>query len=48
MQLMMRRRLWQVRGEIRGVQIEAALVRIRGVINDPYSDQQLATAILML
>ncbi|MFJ7111121.1 DUF2388 domain-containing protein [Pseudomonas sp. NPDC098740] len=35
-------------GEIRGVRIEAAFVRIRGEVTDQYSDQQLATAILML
>ncbi|NMZ82261.1 MULTISPECIES: DUF2388 domain-containing protein [Pseudomonas] len=35
-------------GVIRGARIQAAFLRIRGVINEPYSDQQLATAILML
>ncbi|MHC8391855.1 DUF2388 domain-containing protein [Pseudomonas sp. MDT2-39-1] len=35
-------------GEIRGARIEAAFLRIRGVVNDQHSDQQLATAILML
>ncbi|WP_095128246.1 DUF2388 domain-containing protein [Pseudomonas sp. Irchel s3h14] len=35
-------------GEIRGARIEAAFKRIRGEITDQYSDQQLATAILML
>jgi uncharacterized protein (TIGR02448 family) len=35
-------------GVIRGARIQAAFLRIRGVVNEPYSDQQLATAILML
>ncbi|WP_283184326.1 MULTISPECIES: DUF2388 domain-containing protein [unclassified Pseudomonas] len=35
-------------GEIRGARIEAAFKRIRGEVMDKYSDQQLATAILML
>ena len=35
-------------GEIRGVRIEAAFERIRGVMKEEYSDQQLANAILML
>ena len=35
-------------GEIRGARIEAAFERIRGELDDQYSDQQLANAILML
>lgn len=35
-------------GAIRGARIEAAFERIRGGLNDQYSDQQLANAILML
>lgn len=35
-------------GEIRGARIEAAFESIRGGLSDQYSDQQLATAILML
>ncbi|MFL1527384.1 DUF2388 domain-containing protein [Pseudomonas sp. O230] len=35
-------------GEIRGARIEAAFERIRGELSDQYSDQQLASAILML
>ncbi|MGL6241525.1 DUF2388 domain-containing protein [Pseudomonas sp.] len=35
-------------GAIRGARIEAAFLRIRGAVAEEYSDQQLATAILML
>ncbi|MHC8395107.1 DUF2388 domain-containing protein [Pseudomonas sp. LB3P93] len=35
-------------GTIHGARIEAAFLRIRGAVAEEYSDQQLATAILML
>ena len=35
-------------GEIRGVRIEAAFLRIREAVAEKYSDEQLATAILTL
>jgi len=35
-------------GVIRGAQLESALRHIRSVLREPYSDQQLARAILML